>query len=117
MKILHYITILLFVLASVFFGCNDGHKVHPYRVSTYTYFVMPDTLGPFVKHHYLRKLSVDSEHYMGIDSTWYVLWDSSTVVRKKIVPSKEQTGTLWMKTTGKNSPVIVSPGNVNIEYK
>jgi len=116
MKPLQYITITLFALASVFFGCGDGHQQHPYRTDTYTYFVMPDTLGPFVKHHYFRKMNSDSDHYIGIDSMWYVLWDSSTLVHKKVVPSKERTPTRWITTTGKNSPVIIGGGDVKIQY-
>lgn len=112
MKILAFI-----LLASVFIGCSDGHEQHPYRTNTYTYFVMPDTLGPFVKHHYFRRIFSDSEHYTGIDSAWYVLWDSSTVVRKKVVSSKERTPTKWIyKTYGKNSPVIIGGKDVKINY-
>lgn len=88
--------LLFILLASVWMGCTQDAK-QPRRTDTRTYFLMPDTLGPFVKKHSVRKdfAMSDSLNYVFIDSTYYVLWDSSTIVRKKVSPIKGVIPNKW----------------------
>jgi len=88
-------------LAFFLFEWPKDTRQYPYEVTRHIYFVMPDTLGPFVKKHLLRKDYSDSNFYIAVDSTYYVLWDSSSTLYTNISQVKNRSGNLFVDVYGK----------------